>query len=210
LDGVFMNSAIYKRTTNLCIVVAAASVILFDKFPELHRLAGAFLITSGVVATAVHLYVQWRPFQRVEEMPPAEAESSSLGNPIEKTQEPVHVAETLAWTGTEWRTVQAAGSWGKAPFKTWGVKDRSRADESQLFADAQWFSVVSLSRPSIDAATVAEVCEKLAATEMDFEVTLTGDGSLIIRPMRRKQVFQTAASEPRFTKGELETSGRIQ
>jgi hypothetical protein len=205
-----MNSAIYKRTTNLCIVVAAGSVILFDKFPELHTLAGVFLITSGVVATTVHLYVQWRPFQTAREMPPVDAESGSLLTPIEKTQELVSVAETLAWTGTEWSAVQAGKFWGKARSKTSGLKDRSRADENPSFADAKWFSIVNLSRPSIDAATVAEVCEKLAATEMDFEVTLTGDGSLIIRPMRRKLVFETTAPEARFTKGEVETLGRIQ
>lgn len=183
-----MNHVTYKRTSNLCIIVAAASVILFDKFPELHRLAGGLLIASGVVAAAVHFYVQWRPVQTAEEPRPADAESGSLVVSIENTREPVRVAETLVRN-----TGEAVELWHKAPFKTGG-----------------WFLIDYLSRPSIDAATVAQVCQKLAATEMDFEVKLTGDGSLTIRPIRRKEVFETIALEDRFTKGELETSGLIQ
>jgi hypothetical protein len=50
---------------------------------------------------------------------------------------------------------------------------------------------------------VAQVCEKLAAAPVDFEVTLTGEGNLRIRPIRQRLLpwtFEGVAMKPGATK----------
>ena len=148
-----MNRTGYKRTTNLCFVVAASSVILFDQFPQLHWLTGSLLIASGVVAAAVHFYVQWHPIQT----------SNGLVVPV---------------TTTETARPQRLSSLVEPAEVDTGV------DPHTFFVN---FAIDYPSRPTIDTDTVAVLCQKLAATEMDFEVTITGDGNLTIRPIREKQ-----------------------
>jgi hypothetical protein len=158
-----MKRTTYKLATNFCLVVAAASVILFDRFPQLHWLTGGLLVGAGLAATAVHFYVQWRPVQTVERAPEETVADQFDGflTPIGKALEPVCVpiAETAS-----------------AP--DLGI------DLGKVFVK---FAISYPPRQRIDADIVAQVCEKLAATETDFEVTLTGEGDLTIRPSRQKQ-----------------------
>lgn len=199
-----MNHLTYKRITNVCIVVAAGCVILFDKFPGLHKLAGGFLIASGIAAVAVHLYVQWHPFQVGGETRPAGVESPNLLPSVETTGEPVYVRTwqlAAAETGTGWETELFNARW---------TRYRSRVGQVRAFAGVQGLPIADTSRPSIDLDTVMQVCERLAASEMDFEVTLTGDGSLTIRPIRQRQVFKTTAWKARLTKREVTTPDTIQ
>ena len=55
----------YRQTTDLCFFLSAASVILFDHFPEMHWLLGSLLPSTGIVAVVVHFYVQSHPVNTV-------------------------------------------------------------------------------------------------------------------------------------------------
>jgi hypothetical protein len=172
-----MNRTTYKRATNFCFVVAAASVILFDRFPHLHWLTGSLLIASGVAAVAIHFYVQWRPAET----------SNGLLVPVEAI-EPVRAeGPSLLAGATEVDT---------------GV------DPRMVFVK---FAMDYPYRPPIDTDAVAVLCQKLASTDTDFEVTITGEGNLTIRPIREKQqrVF-FANFERRSTKGTVGLSELIQ
>jgi hypothetical protein len=182
-----MNRTTYRRTTNFCFVVAAASVILFDRFPQLHWLTGGCLIASGVAAAAVHFYVQWRPVQTEKEAATEES-LDAVFTPVEAPAEPVPVE------GRQW-------------FAEVGGFDPGVAFRPMLMK----FALDYPPRPPIDASGVAVLCQKLAATETDFEVTITGEGNLTIRPIRQKQREQRGFEnlERLFTKGSAGPSALI-
>jgi hypothetical protein len=190
-----MNHTMYKRVTNICMVVATACAILFDKFPSLHAITGAFLVVSGVLAAAVHVYVQWRPLQAPKEIQSTAEKCRVLAPTVETKQEPsrVMLRHTL---GAE----QAERFWGETLKNIWSQWDQMEPEGNLPLAGRStpyalyWFA----QKPSIDVSTIVQVCEKLAATETDFEVTLTGDGSLRIRPIKEKQPPESTALEARF------------
>ena len=54
----------YKLVTNVCFAVAVIAVLVFDRFPNFHRLLGTLIAAAAVVAVYVHLYqpmsAHWR------------------------------------------------------------------------------------------------------------------------------------------------------
>jgi len=195
----------YKRITSLCVVVAAGSVILFDKFPRFHRLAGLFLIASGIAAAAVHLHAQWHPLRMEEEQPSSDPEFGYPPSHIGTTEEPMYVTAIQPETITE-----AGPAWETLPFNVPWLKDPSKVEQVPTLVSARLVPILYVSRPSVDLDTVTRLCERLAASETDFEVTLAGDGSLTIRPIRQEETFETSASKARFMRRERVTPETVQ
>ena len=172
-----MNRETYRRTTNTSFVIAVASVVLFDRFPHLHWLFGSLLLAAGIVAVVVHFYVQWHPAE-VALAPRAGASKDSFLIADVDYSPREPLQSPLAWIDMEEVTVK--------------------------------FSVEPLPafKPAaIDPNIVVEVCEKLAAAEIDFEITLTGDGNLTIRRIRAPKlgIFEHTIWDPRFTTGNPST-----
>ena len=180
-----MNSTGYKRITNLCFAIAVACVLLFDRFPAIHWLTGTLLIASGIVAMTVHFYVQWRPTSAAVDRKFIAREAKVPQASVAHLEASISSGSAEAgWVGT---TVELP----KIP------RGGSKAYSYE---------------PVLNAGIIVEVCEKLAAATTDFEVTLTGEGNLRIRPIREKRqlrAFEDLDVKPHATKGGLLTSNLI-
>lgn len=104
-----MTAKTYDRITMMCMAVAAASALLFEKFPHSRLAIGLLGVLAGVVAVSVYFWNQWKtPDHRLEQTPPqsenapnktaSEAQTSSTKiAPSENTPSgrPAQSAETI-------------------------------------------------------------------------------------------------------------------
>jgi hypothetical protein len=165
-----MNVFGYRRLTNLCFFVAAVSLLLFDLVPASHGLAGVLLIASGIVAIGAHFYLQSHPTRANSGVIAAVCES----NCRELPKKAPTAAVSSNFADLRW------------------VNVRVDVTKSTL-TTAKSYSVRPILRPDV----VAQVCEKLAAGPVDFEVTLTPEGDLRIRPIRQMQSHTFENMKPR-------------
>jgi hypothetical protein len=154
-----MTRRTYSYITNLCFAIAVAAVLLFDRAGSLNFLLGGLLVASGLLAGAVHLYSQWHPPR--PHLPAATTEQG-LTTTAESKGDIYGLPEVLADEV---------------------VSGLPRYELPFIVSFRRTLYVLSQPRQRLDTDLLIEVAKKLSPNRADYEVTLTPEGNLTIRPL---------------------------
>ena len=158
-----MTPKTYKFLTNICFAIAIVSILLFDRFSRVQWIFGGLFLMAAAVAVSAHLYSQWHPLAARQE-----TAVDRIGSAVQPIQ--------LCWP-----------EFPEEETQRFLVMARHPMFPAQLFIRQQ-FEYFAVSQPPLiarfDANIAVEIARKLAPAQTDFEVTLTAEGHLVIRPFR--------------------------
>jgi len=164
----------YKIITNICFASGAGAILLLGRFGSFQWPLVLISVAAGAVALSLHLYSQWHPLKQ-EEVPAQSASVPQL--PIQQLPE----AQEEAAEEEEPEPSACFTTGVRYYLQTQLVKP---LDLSEYFDEVSFGMKRLLTPHRFDVDNVIEIAQKLAPPRTDFEVMLTAEGNVVIRPIR--------------------------